>query len=114
MPEPPCFEGVHWRVLKEPIKVSNKQLQAIHRLLKERIDPVTCKKETAAEPRGRSGEKVGVNRPIQTTTAKHKAVYCECLDWDPNGEADQAHCALTLEDRGAFIFTGESNYDDDA
>jgi len=116
MPEPPCFEGVHWRVLKNPIKVAPSQLRALQNLISDRLNPDTCLKETAGVPRFPGARKVLVNRPIQTTTRKHKLVYCECIDWESKSESDQAYCNLTMAERGVSTFEGfqplsvESNF----
>jgi Eukaryotic-type carbonic anhydrase len=102
MPEPPCIEGVHWRVLSSPIKVAPRQLRALHYLLKHRIDPDTCESYTATALVEPNGEKVKANRPIQTTTNLHNLVYCECTDWNSKSEKDKAVCAESpSEKRGA-------------
>jgi hypothetical protein len=93
MPEPPCIEGVHWRVLSSPIQVSPRQLRALHYLLKHRIDPDTCSAYTAAQVQPSDGE-VKANRPIQTTTKRHKLVYCDCSTWKPQGDKDRATCEM--------------------
>jgi Eukaryotic-type carbonic anhydrase len=105
--EPPCIETTHWRVLSNPIKVSPSQLRALHYLLKERIDPNTCEPDTAAFRQSPEADQVKVNRPIQTPSEFHQLVYCECSDWKPKGEKDQAFCELPRRDRGVLIYAGE-------
>lgn len=95
MLEPPCLETVHWRVIHKPIKVSPGQLRKLHNLLNNRLNPFTCKKETAGKPKSSKSRKVLVNRPLQTTTRRHKLVYCECADWEPKSAADRDFCNIT-------------------
>lgn len=94
---PPCFETVHWRVLKDPIKVSPQQIIDIESLLANRVDPNTCKKYTAGKPIGSNA--VDVNRPIQTNSGGHKLVFCECINWMSRSKDDQAWCNLTYNER---------------
>lgn len=96
MPEPPCFEGVHWRVLRKPVKVSPGQLRKLHNLLNNRINPETCKKETAGKPKEPGSKQVMVNRPIQKTTRKHKLVYCDCDNWKSKSKEDEDYCKNTF------------------
>lgn len=110
-PEPPCFEGVHWRVLKDPIKVAPSQLRSLEKLLYNRIDPVTCQRYTAGTRRfpNRDPERLAYNRPLQTVTDEHKLMYCECADFKSRAENDLAYCNLTMAERGVFNFTNSSN-----
>ena len=101
----PSLEGAHWRVLKDPIKVPRAQIHELERLLAERIDPNTCEKYTAGKPRNRRTWKVSVNRPMQTTTPKHRVVYCECVDWNSRAPNDEAYCAQSMEERGVYNLT---------
>jgi len=103
MPEPPCFEGVHWRVMKNALKVSPRQLKILENLLADRIDPQTCKPHTAGKSRG-EGRVVDVNRDLQTTTPEHKLVFCECADWPSTYQEDLDWCALSPEERGILPF----------
>jgi hypothetical protein len=110
MPEPPCFEGVHWRVLKDPIKVAPSQLRSIERLMANRIDPVTCKSSTAGTRRfpNRDPRRLAYNRPLQTVTEEHKLMYCECIDFVSRAENDLAYCKLNMTQRGVFNYTNIS------
>jgi len=96
MPEPPCLEGVHWRVLRKPVKVSPGQLRKLHNLLNNRLNPETCQKETAGKPKEPGSKKVLVNRPIQLTTRKHKLVYCACDNWKSKSKEDEDYCKHTF------------------
>lgn len=97
---PPCQEVVHWRVMKDPIKVAPRQIELLEKLTKRRIDPVTCERDTAARKRMDGSGKVDNTRPIQLTTRKHKVVFCECVDWESKKAADQEWCRLPMEERG--------------
>lgn len=37
---PPCSEGVHWQILKQPVEISNKQLSAFRKLYRMNARPV--------------------------------------------------------------------------
>ena len=37
---PPCSEGVHWQVLKEPVEVSHEQIKAFQKLYKANARPI--------------------------------------------------------------------------
>ena len=42
--EPPCFQGVNWRVLDVPMIISMRQLVQLKTLMFDHVDPDTCKK----------------------------------------------------------------------
>lgn len=42
--EPPCFEGVNWRIMDVPIKITYGQLIALKKLMFDHVDPDTCAK----------------------------------------------------------------------
>ena len=44
---PPCWETVHWRFMKDPIRVHPRQIAELHRLLARRRDPDTCRLDSA-------------------------------------------------------------------
>jgi hypothetical protein len=102
MAEPPCFSTVHWRVIKDPIRVAPFQIKRLDRLLARRLNPETCEKESAGKTRGRDGSatRVDVNRPLQAISSKHKLVFCECEDWYSHKPADKDYCLLSPEERG--------------
>lgn len=86
----------HWRVMKDPIRVSNRQIDEMHRLLKDRIaptdDPIRpCQPDTAAAPLDGSESRVNVARPLQSTQNAHFMVFCECR-WTSRFEEDQQWC----------------------
>ena len=67
--------------MKDPIRVSRRQLNEMHRLLRERIaplgDPVKpCQQDTAADVDSQG--RVNVARPLQSTTKVHYKSFCEC------------------------------------
>ena len=99
-PEPPCIEGVHWRVLKDPIIVAPSQIEELKSLLTNRVDPATCQPYTAA--RVEADGSVHVNRPLQRRRPSHKLVYCECLDWESKGTLDKEYCKLPPKERGVI------------
>ena len=105
MPEPPCFEEVHWRVLKNSIKVSPRQITLLEKLLSHRTNPETCQRDTAGKRRNDGTNNVDVNRPIQATTRNHKLVYCECDDWQSRRKSDQKYCELPMKERGVYNLT---------
>jgi Eukaryotic-type carbonic anhydrase len=102
---PPCygkyFPGTRnrhqtnaWRVMKDPMLISQRQLDEMHRLLRMRIAPKgspvnSCKPDTAAKIEGRT---VNVARPLQETRDTHYMVFCECEDWKSKFKADQDWC----------------------
>jgi carbonic anhydrase len=105
--EPPCFKGVHWRVMRRPITISPRQLDLLHKLLFFRLNPDTCKRDTAGKtsPVGMNGTKVDVNRPLQQLYTAHGLVYCECVDWNSTKKADKDYCKGTMEERGVTEYT---------
>jgi Eukaryotic-type carbonic anhydrase len=97
---PPCFETVHYRIMKDPITIHPDQLAELERLLAWRIAPKgsennECERDTAGRERpGSNGEQVDLNRPLQSYSNRHKKVFCECKDWDSYFLEDQAWCEL--------------------
>lgn len=92
--------------MRRPIKVAPSQIRALEHLLSERIDPHTCKAYTAGRPREGNSKAVDVNRPLQNKRHSHKAVYCECLDWESRFRVDREYCSLSMEERGVSDFSG--------
>lgn len=100
---PPCLQTVHWRVLKDPIRVAPSQILDLERLLALSRDPLTCKTDTVGRQRTPGVAVVDVNRPLQVLTPGHHAVFCECIDWVSRAEADIEWCKLPPEARGVVV-----------
>ena len=89
----------HWRVMKDPIRISQRQLNEMHRLLKKRIaptdDPIRrCKPDTAARSYYGNTNWVNVSRPLQSTNDAHYKTFCECR-WKSRFTEDQEWCSDT-------------------
>ena len=68
---PPCSEIISWRVLDEPLVISRKQLNDLARLLRDYVDPETCK---AANRLSNTDENF---RPLQTHNhERQELVHC--------------------------------------
>jgi hypothetical protein len=115
MAEPPCFSTVHWRVIKDPIRVAPVQIKKLDRLLSRRLNPETCEKESAGKVRPNRellATRVDVNRPLQATSSQHKLVFCECETWESHKPADQEYCLLSPEERGVEELSDEYDFQD--
>jgi hypothetical protein len=87
----------HWRIMKDPIRVSERQILELHRLIKNRVAPPDdplhpCKHDTAAAPDADDSRKINVARPLQKTQNAHFETFCECKDWTSHWKEDQAWC----------------------
>jgi Eukaryotic-type carbonic anhydrase len=106
---PPCYgnwfennnrKGTnHWRMMKDPIRISRRQLKEMHRLLRERIAPLddplaSCQPDTAAKVDTTTGD-VSTARPLQSNHKVHYSVFCECLNWESKFIEDQKWCEET-------------------
>jgi Eukaryotic-type carbonic anhydrase len=102
---PPCYgrEGFgrghtnHWRVMKDPIRVSRRQIDELNRLLKNRIaprdDPIRpCQPDTAGAPVQGKPDYIDVARPLQHFSELHHEVFCECYNWRSKWPEDQRWC----------------------
>jgi Eukaryotic-type carbonic anhydrase len=103
---PPCYgkyfpgdrnrhQTAAWRVLKDPMLISQRQNDEMHRLLRMRIAPKSspinaCQADTAAKV---EGNRVNVARPLQQTRDTHYMVFCECDNWKSKFRQDQDWCA---------------------
>jgi hypothetical protein len=102
---PPCFETVHYRVMKDPIRIHPVQLAELERLLAWRIAPKgstnnECQLDTAGRDRpGSNGNAVDLNRPLQEYSNIHRKVFCECKDWNSKWKEDQDWCKLNRDTR---------------
>jgi hypothetical protein len=96
MPVPPCFETVHWRILKDPIRVAPHQMRELERLIAARTGDAgtnkNCKSDTAGKPRQGSPDVVDVNRPLQRFNKLHRKVFCECKDWPSKFPLERVWC----------------------
>jgi Eukaryotic-type carbonic anhydrase len=102
---PPCFsQSVHWRVMKNSIRVSPVQIQQLEDLIANRLNPISCIIDTAGKSRSSNNKKVDVNRPIQSISPAHKLVFCECINWVSNISKDVAWCNSTTMQRGVLPF----------
>ena len=95
---PPCTEVVHWRVMKDPIRVHPDQIKELERLLAWRVAPSgskfkECEPDTAGIMRpGQDGNAVDLNRPLQSLHKLHRMVFCECQDWRSKFIEDNQWC----------------------
>jgi hypothetical protein len=109
MTEPPCFSTVHWRVLKNAVRVAPIQIKKLERLLSRRVNPETCEHEVAGAPIYREGKATrrDVARPLQASSSLHKLVYCECETWESKLPSDVEYCQLTPDERGVETLSDE-------
>jgi hypothetical protein len=87
--------------MKDPIVVAPAQIRQLENLVSNRIDPISCVKDTAGKSNGRDNI-VDISRPIQSVTTGHKVVFCECIDWPSRKESDKEWCKLSMEARGVL------------
>lgn len=88
---PPCFEVVHWRVMKDPLRVHARQIAEINRLLAWRLDPDTCGLDSAGDI-STDGNSIVANREVQYYHDQHRKVFCECKDWPSKFQSDRDWC----------------------
>lgn len=101
---PPCWEVVHWRTMKDPIRVHPRQIDELNRLLAWRIAPSpSCEFDSAGRVSS-DGNRVDLNRDTQYYHPQHRLVFCECKDWPSKFENDQAWCTNWREDPGTTRF----------
>eukprot|EP00540_Astrosyne_radiata_P002829 CAMPEP_0116847598 /NCGR_PEP_ID=MMETSP0418-20121206/14523_1 /TAXON_ID=1158023 /ORGANISM="Astrosyne radiata, Strain 13vi08-1A" /LENGTH=103 /DNA_ID=CAMNT_0004479061 /DNA_START=112 /DNA_END=423 /DNA_ORIENTATION=- len=84
--------------MKDPIRIHQRQLDEMQRLLRERIAPPSsrfhaCRPDTAAKVDPITGN-VQVNRPLMETKDQHVKVFCECKDWKSKWPEDQRWCDI--------------------
>ena len=94
---PPCWEVVHWRNLKDPIVVNKRQIEEIHRLLAQRLNPDTCAQETAGIVTP-DGSHIATSREVQYKHEQHRFVFCECPNWPSKFKGDREWCHKYKED----------------
>jgi Eukaryotic-type carbonic anhydrase len=123
--KPPCYgrfvsgsrkQTLHWRVMKDPIRVSHRQINEMHRLIKERIAPKdsptkACKPDTGAAPDPEGDpNKVWVARPLQSFSTPHWAVFCDCASWGSKFEEDKRWCRMFQDDQQTRYFEHPYNF----
>jgi hypothetical protein len=122
---PPCYgkfisgggraQTNHWRVFKDPIRVSQRQVDEMHRLLRARIAPSNdplkaCKKDTAAATDPTNPKKVTVARPLQSTHEAHFQVFCECTNWKSHWKEDQLWCQTFKDEQMTRYYDHPYNF----
>ncbi|GKY93590.1 hypothetical protein MPSEU_000326400 [Mayamaea pseudoterrestris] len=105
----------HWRIMKDPIRISTRQLNEMHRLLKHRIasanDPIRpCQPDTAGAPYAGNDNYVNVSRPLQQTHDAHYMTFCECR-WRSKFVEDQMWCSDEHQERR--FYQHPYNFDQD-
>jgi hypothetical protein len=86
----------NWRVMKDPIRISQRQLLELHRLLRDRIAPIDdpinqCQPDTAGKVDPNTGL-IDVARPLQQNAKPHYTVFCECINWVSKWTEDHNWC----------------------
>jgi carbonic anhydrase len=120
---PPCYGNfdpdsrkgtLHWRVMKDPVRIHPRQLTEMKRLIAERVappnDPVmACQPDTAAKVStdGRAHD-VDTARPLQYFHPIHFKVFCECKDWPSKWPEDREWC--DIEDINERFYTTPYNF----
>jgi hypothetical protein len=114
---PPCYGDFipnnnrartnNWRIMKDPLRVSHRQINEMHRLLRERIAPAddplsACKPDTAAKQDPDDPTKVWVARPLQSTSNAHHMTFCECTNWASKFYEDKRWCRLHQDKQSRF------------
>jgi hypothetical protein len=94
---PPCWEVVHWRNMKDPIRVHKRQIEELNRLLAWRNNPTTCARETSGIV-GPDGSHITGHREVQYMHDQHRFVFCECQDWPSKFKSDKEWCHRHKED----------------
>jgi hypothetical protein len=95
--------------------VTQRQIDEMHRLLKERIAPLddplaSCQPDTAAKVNEDDPTKISVARPLMETRDTHYKVFCECIDWPSKWPEDRAWCEQGFMDR---LYTHPYNFQTD-
>ena len=86
----------NWRAMKDPVRISRRQLLELNRLLRERIAPIDdpinqCQSDTAGKVDPDTGM-ISVARPLQQLSKPHYTVFCECINWVSKWTEDQNWC----------------------
>jgi len=88
---PPCWEVVHWRILKDPIRVHSRQIKELNRLMAWRLNKDTCQLDTAGVISS-DGSTINASRETMYYESPHRMVFCECKDWPSHFPSDQEWC----------------------
>lgn len=105
---PPCFETVHWRIMKDPIRVHPRQIAELNRLLAWRRSPSganQCDVDTAGVLKP-GGDAVDLHRDTQYMHLQHRMVLCECKNWPSKFDSDKQWCRNWQNDPGYKRFYG--------
>jgi Eukaryotic-type carbonic anhydrase len=94
---PPCWEVVHWRTFKDPIRLHPRQIDELNRLLAWRLNPDTCQVDTAGKL-SEDKNRVEMKRELSHYTTNHRMVFCECEDWPSKFESDKQWCRKWAKD----------------
>jgi hypothetical protein len=94
---PPCWEVVHWRAMKDPIRVHPRQIKELSRLLAWRLNPGECTVDTAGVVSD-DGDLVDLSREVMYYESPHRKVFCECKDWPSKFPGDQEWCRNWKQD----------------
>jgi Eukaryotic-type carbonic anhydrase len=86
----------NWRAMKDPIRISQRQLLELNRLLRDRIAPIDdpinqCQPDTAGKVDPDTGM-ISVARPLQQQSKPHYTVFCECANWISKWAEDLNWC----------------------
>lgn len=84
-------------MIKDPIRIHQRQLDEMERLLRERIAPPdaqfnACQTDTALKVDA-DGHVFGA-RPLMNFHPVHAKVFCECKDWPSKWPEDRAWCQI--------------------
>lgn len=120
---PPCYGKLTsgrkqtnaWRVFKDPIRVTQRQIDEMHRLIRERIAPSTspvnkCKPDTGAVVDSVTKE-VNVARPLQKSVTANFATFCECENWRSHWIEDREWCRKYQGDKKARFYGNPYNWE---
>jgi hypothetical protein len=102
--------------MKDPIRVSHRQINEMHRLIKERIAPKdspirSCKPDTGAAEDPEDPNKVITARPLQSFSTPHFAVFCDCESWGSKFWEDKKWCRVHQDDQQTRYFEHPYNFE---
>jgi len=73
---PPCNGDVSWRIIRKPLKIAQKQMDLINKLIAGHINE-DCELGTFGKWQNSDSCFVDVTRPVQYTTKEHHLVNCD-------------------------------------